>query len=619
MIALLLTFFHACLHRLLQQRQAGIAMMTGLSLPFLIGAAGLTVDVGYWFTQRSALQMATDAGAMKAARDLQQNAATPLATLQADALAAANSASANQFALTNSNLSTTLSSTDNRAVQVSAAVPARTFFTRALGLSFFNIRATAMAGVAYADVSAQATCYAADDFASLYSTGFGTIDTSHASGIDSYMCGSTPPAPPAPYSSFCQPSLLLNLTCSLLNIVLPSNGFASFLLPFAFQIEPSGVGSTSGLGLVLTNVVQTLNLLAATSPASGSAVSYTQGNCPNTCYIPAGVYVGGITIGPGVNFAFTPSGGSHVFEIINGNLIISTQASLSAATDTSAIFYMTGATPGAVIQETQLLFNTAPIKQGSMIMTSTANFSSSSIIGIQTSAPSSVMGYAEQQETNSGLLSLLGLPLGNLLGTNFMAATGVCAMANATCSAPQNENAQSMTNLLTSLLSSVTGLLNFLGLNSESLISQDVTASGLTLANGTPTDWSQNESTNASLTIYINLLLLKLPLGSIAVNPTSSASGVVSGQSSNGAPSCTGQSLYSATITPNYIVNFTNILNSSGSGGANGTQQVTTDNIKICGTESSLNGSTVTIAPLKTNQTIVRTTSSGSSTLELLQ
>ena len=109
-----------------RRRRATVALMTALAMPLFVGSTGLTVDIGLWFAQKTALQAATDAAAMKAARDLAENAATTTATLQSDAVSAANAASATQFNLNSNDLSIQVVSnpnqTDNRAVEVAAFV-----------------------------------------------------------------------------------------------------------------------------------------------------------------------------------------------------------------------------------------------------------------------------------------------------------------------------------------------------------------------------------------------------------------------------------------------------------------------------------------------------------------
>jgi len=347
----------------LKYRRAGIAFMVALSAPVLVGTAGFTVDAGFWYDQQSALQTATDAAAVKAARDLALNKATSSTTLESDAVAAANAATPQPLGLNSTNLTTTQLA-DSRQVQVSAVIPAGRFFSKVIYPFAVNLRATSVAGVSYSQISSQATCYAVNSYTYLYSTGFGTVDTSHSSGIDPFKCGS-PPTPPGAYNAFCGGGVL---GCSL-DVLNAGN----ILLPFAFQIGGSG-----GLSPVLGSVTQTLvNLLGGVSNMSATPLVLMQGSsqCPgNVCTLAAGVYTGGISIGPGLTVDFVANGSNHTFLIQNGDLAMSAQDTLSAASDASAVFYMGGTSPGAFIVTDQVQVNTAALNSGAILLTSTSTF-----------------------------------------------------------------------------------------------------------------------------------------------------------------------------------------------------------------------------------------------------
>jgi Flp pilus assembly protein TadG len=116
-------------------------MIIALSMPFLMGFTGLAVDVGYWFQQAETLQSAADAAALAAATAAAKYGDTSATAAAPFALAAANSASNNQFALTSS----TLTVTGGTAVQesggqtvtgftVTAHIPRTSFFSGASGL-----------------------------------------------------------------------------------------------------------------------------------------------------------------------------------------------------------------------------------------------------------------------------------------------------------------------------------------------------------------------------------------------------------------------------------------------------------------------------------------------------
>jgi Flp pilus assembly protein TadG len=613
--------------RLSRDRRAGIAIMTALSLPVIVAAGGLTVDVGIWDGQQTALQAATDSAAVKAARDLAENPATTLATLQADAIAAANAASAQQFNLTTASLQVS-QLTDVRQVKVNAAIPAEHFFSQVLFPSAVTIRASSTAGIAYNTISSQATCYAVDSFTYLYSTGFGTIDTSHSSGIDPYKCG-TPPTAPAAYNAYCGGGVL---GCNLDLL-----GLGNILLPFALQIGPNG--GPGGTAPILATVVQTLNNLLGGAQGSGTMLVLNQGSplCPgNVCTITAGVYNGGITFGPGLAINFQPSGTNNTFLIENGNLVINTQDTLQN-NDPSAVFFMAGATPGAYVAATQVQVNTAPVNTGAITLTSNATFSSSSLIGTQTSAPLSSMPAAQQDALSAGLLSILGLPGQNLVGTNFISVIATCPAATSTCTNPNTQPATVQSTLIPSvaLLQQIVPNLTLAQLlSAEGENSTTTITSGVTFGNGVPTDWTQQETATSTLTNTVQTLpsvlnnlglsgllyggLVQGVLNLIAPNETASQSfasnGIFAGQTSQGTPSCAGQPvLYSQTITPNFGPGFTDILNSAGMSGATGAVS-TTDTVTVCGAAP-----VASIAPITAGTTIVASTAGGASTITLLK
>lgn len=619
--------FKACLRRF--DCRAGIAVMTALSLPIIVTAGGFTVDVGIWNEQQTALQAGTDAGAVKAARDLAENAATGQITLEADAVAAANAASGQQFGLVSAKVTTTQLA-DSRQVTVSASIPAKHFFSQILFPNAVAISASSTAGVAYTTVSTQATCYAANSYTYLYSTGFGTIDTAHSSGIDPFQCG-TPPAAPAAYNAFCGGGVL---GCSLDLLNLGNN-----LLPFAFQIGPNG--GPGGLTPVLAPVVQTLSNLLTAAPAAGTPLILNQGSsqCPgNVCTLYAGVYNGGITFGPGLTINFEPNGGNSYFLIDNGNLVINNQDTLGASDNPNVVFFMGGTSPGAYVAATTVQVNTAPINNGSIIITSKSVFTSNSIIGTQTSAPLASMPAAQQDALTTGLLSILGLPGQNLAGTNFISVIGICPQAVSDCTNPVTQSPDvDQSTIFPSLF-----LLDTLGLGSiplvdlianEGEVSTTTITSGDTLANGVPTDWSQQETATSTLTTLPQQLgvvlsetgisgllggVLQGVLNTLSQNETQTqtygTNGVFAGQTSNGAPSCAGQTvLYTKPITPAFGPGFTDVLNTAGENGGSG-YVTTTDTVTVCGTAT-----VASITPLTPSTTLVSTTAGGASTLALLK
>jgi Flp pilus assembly protein TadG len=616
-------------------RKASIALMSALALPTVIYTTGFTIDVGMWFTQSTTLQSATDAAAVKAARDLATNAATSSATLKADSLAAATSVSTLPLNITATML-TTRQLADPRQVEVDASVPALQFFSNLLYPISVNIRASSIAGVAYNTVSTQATCYSIDSYTYLYSTGLATLDTSHSAGIDPFQCGS-PPNPPSAYNAYCGGGIL---SCKL-NIL-----NAGSLLPFAVQIGPNG--GAGGLSLVLSNISQTLsNLLGGNSGATGTPVFVGQGSpyCSGTvCTVAAGTYIGGVTIGPNVTVNFVSSGTNNTFLMVNGNLIIDNSDKLGGTNNNADIFYFAGNTPGALIFRTQIEVNTAPVNNGSIVMTSTSTFQSNgSLAGTETSAPISAMAYAQSAAETNGLLSILGLPGGNVVGPNFESVVATCADAVSTCSNPAEQPAQFQSAVLPSLGGIAAALLPpasaIANAASENEVSTTTITSDVTLANGVPTDWLQKETETSTLTPAnaANVLaalglsgsssllapilqpILNAMVSNQSETSTQSNSGVFAGQTSQGSPTGTCGALQTVlytsgnTLQPSFSPGFTDILNTAGIGGSSGAL-ATSDSVTICGTSE-----TASITPMTPGQSLVASTAAGSSTLTLLK
>lgn len=671
----LLGIFALTLVRLRAHRRAGIAVMVGLSLPFLIGAAGFATDSAFWFAQHTALQSAADAAAVAAARDLETNPGVAQTTLESDAVTAANAASSNQFGLTSAGLTVSALANDPRQVEADAAAPAKLFFSPFAKMGNFNIHTRAVAGVAYSLISTQAACQALDSFTYIYSTGFGTLETAHSSGIDPYTCGQQAMVPPLPYNAYCNGGVL-SCTLEPITNTLGVNVGGS-LLPVAFQVEPNGNGG--GTMPALSSVLATIPSLlgAATSTSTGTPASFQQGSasCPaNVCTITAGVYPGGIIIGPGVTFNFAANGsglGSNYFLLLNGNLVISTQALLGSGSN-NFMFFMLGATPGGYVAETQVQVNLAPVSQGALTYTSTAALHYSSVLGTQISAPLSSMPYAEQQAAtpSMGLLGAAGLPGGNLVGANYESVVSVCTQATTLCATPLDVQGPQYQTALTPSLNSVSSALAVQNLVAAlgstpltSAASDLLTSSGeasstsftsaLAIANGIPTDWVQTETQTGTLSnntpalatvlssignllgSILNILFpsavtlnvetvysyLTAGGGSLSNPASSNASGVFAGQISSGtnATGCSNGTvnLYAGTptISPGFGPVFTNLLNSSNTANGQTLALTTTDSIAICGTESRA----VSIAQIFPGQSMTGATAAGASTLALLK
>jgi len=174
---------------------------------------------------------------------------------------------------------------------------------------------------------------------------------------------------------------------------------------------------------------------------------------------------------------------------------------------------------------------------------------------------------------------------------------------------------------------------------SQSESSLTSVTSGVTYANGVPTDWFQSDTANSTLTpsSSVNGVLAELgitgltatlakPLLQPIVNTingspssnsqTTNASGTFTGQVSTGGPSCTSQPiLYSGPLTSTFNATATDILQTAGTNGGT-TNIAMSDSVIICGTTPS---GIASITPLTPGTQLVSSTAAGASALFLMQ
>ena len=659
--AILATVGSFGLIRCCQDRKAAISLTVGLLAPLLVGAVAFAVDAGLWISQHTALQTATDAAAMKGARDLSANPTITSLALTSDALAAATAAAPNllKTVVDSTTGNTTLSPSGNQTfnvtqptateVKVSASISGDIFFSRVLSLFPGASSAFSVAIGASSTAGLPATCYSMDGYSYLFSTGLGAIDTAHSSGIDSYSCGGSPPSPPISYVAY--GGVLGNSLGSL------AAGLVDQLLPFAITIEPNAPppsNATSTLPIfdtVVAPVLQTVVNLTSLLTGDGANGSMRCSN--DICTVTAGVFPGGLTIPGSVATPVTvkfvaDSYGNNTFQIQNGDLVIPTSDTVNA---NNAVFYFDGTTPGGLVEATQMQLTT-PINTGAVVVTSSASFTSNSMVGTQTSAPISAYPYINTYESNqgllpsvslngtTGLLSFLGMPAGNLVGTNFVSALATCPQATSTCANPsvqtppttQQTLIPSLSGTVATTVSTLESLLHVgsipviaLLTSNEGEASTTTITSAATFINGQPNNWWQQESENSvltNLTQQAPVLLSYLGLPNNLINDTIASSlstimsllealglqspgtisqsyansGGFSGQTSTAsanpstsasASSCSGQTTLSNTqITSSFSPSFSDILDSGGANNPNGVYGTLTmtDTFTVCGT-----------------------------------
>ena len=181
----------------LRQRSAAVAMIVALMTPVLIAMTGLSVGVGYWYQQQESLQTAADAAALAGALNdttlAQPNAAAKQTAAAPLAVAAANSATNNQFGFARSGsatvtLTAAMPSSSATTYTAVATIPRTSFFTKS-GAGLFGIGAGTQQATATAELKTTTTGSAG---ACIFATSGSAQQAIYASGgarINSANCG----------------------------------------------------------------------------------------------------------------------------------------------------------------------------------------------------------------------------------------------------------------------------------------------------------------------------------------------------------------------------------------------------------------------------------------------
>lgn len=178
--------------RLAADRRGAVALMVALASPMLILAAGMAIDVGSWYVEEHRLQLAADAGALSAAR-LLQDAHVTTADYQAAAQVDAQGA-AGQALMGTPVWPPTVTVNGTSSLTVTIQSAASLFFTTAISGFTVPLRASATAGIVQAAAPCiLATSQSADDALVVHdggkvvATGCSIVsDSSSSSAIDVY-------------------------------------------------------------------------------------------------------------------------------------------------------------------------------------------------------------------------------------------------------------------------------------------------------------------------------------------------------------------------------------------------------------------------------------------------
>lgn len=383
----------------LRDRRAAVAIIVALTAPVLVGFSALAVDGTYWYGTHEALQTAADAGALAAARV----GSTDQSVLQTVAANAANAATNNQFNFSpnSSSFIVTPSTAPNGvSVAVTASAPDDKFLSSVIYSGTPILQASAVAALhASYTPPASGTCFSSSSYTYVTPNGNG-VGFTHVAGIDPVACGNTSLIQPLTSFSRGRSGTVQPMPIRLNDNggSLPSPGLASnqpnYVPGCGSAYNPSNpTTNPSDPASVVANGVQTFfGPATLVQPAGGWGIfqqpavySFTPivvgpgsafCDASNLCTIPAGAYCGGLQINPGVTIDFVANQGTDQFQILDGNLLMSTSNAFGPANDPNASFFFGGSQVGNLILDTQTTIYSAGLRKGTLVFTSSMTSSS---------------------------------------------------------------------------------------------------------------------------------------------------------------------------------------------------------------------------------------------------
>ena len=310
------------------------AIITALSMPVIIGAAGMAIDVGVWRVEQSRLQMAADVAAVSAAKFL-SNPSVNTAGLQS--IVETTISDMTQGAMIGSTPSVNVVVAPNRgSITVTLNNQSDTYFSK-----FFLNKGVPMSAIAGAGTTAGTQT----NTACILAIGKG----SNVVGIDVENEGSITATNCAVFSNS-------NATVACTQQGAPSTAGSIYVR--------NGSISASFVGAVGTVCANTWNGATSISPSgqsnqavesdwiaerelekpeNESCTQYPQGwSNGGVLNLSPGTYCGDLTVDNGMTVNFAPG----VYNIQNGNLIITGGAKINEASGVT--FYLGGSNPGSV-------------------------------------------------------------------------------------------------------------------------------------------------------------------------------------------------------------------------------------------------------------------------------
>jgi Flp pilus assembly protein TadG len=133
------------LRRFVRQRCGNVAIVFGLSLPLVVGGAGLGVETTYWYYKHLQLQSAANQAAYAGAIEIRAGSSTSTAQAAALSTATTNGFNAGAGTLTFNTPPTSGTHQNSQAVEVILSEPEQRFFSQIFSSSAVNSQARAVA------------------------------------------------------------------------------------------------------------------------------------------------------------------------------------------------------------------------------------------------------------------------------------------------------------------------------------------------------------------------------------------------------------------------------------------------------------------------------------------
>lgn len=297
-------FLASFLHRFFADRSANTAILFALSLPILVGTAGLGVETGYWYFKQRELQTAADVAAIAGA--VEKRSGKTYAQIKAAATTEATEHGYVPGTITVNNPPTSGTHIGTDSVEVLVTMPTTRFFSQIYSESQVTLHAR---GVAQANVGGEACILALDPTA----VGAVTFTGNNLTLINGCNVMSN----------------------SLSNSALIVNGSADVTVPCV--LSAGGVSVDDGLNLTDCSEPQS-NVPPANDPFGGLAQPPVSGACLT---LPGGVAAATLNPGRycgGGNLKGTKTFTSGVYVMDGGTFRINASA---VVTGSSVTFFLT--------------------------------------------------------------------------------------------------------------------------------------------------------------------------------------------------------------------------------------------------------------------------------------